>query len=98
MANIATNLFYINSGSKENVDFVLSKISEYFSNIFYTYQEDNSAELEFESTWNFPEEEMSGIFEDLPDKEDIYMRCLSYEFGTLYHSLWVCDKEGWHEV
>ena len=44
MANIATNLFYINSGSKENVDFVLSKISEYFSNIFYTYQEDNSAE------------------------------------------------------
>ena len=97
MANPATNMFYV-SGSKENIEFVLSKISEYFSNIFIIHQDDDYTELEFDSDWNFPEEEMSEIFEDLPDKEDIYMRCLSYEFGTLYHSLWVCDKDGWHEV
>ena len=27
--------------------------------------------------------------------DDIYMRCLSVEYGSLYHALWVCNKDRW---
>lgn len=38
------------------------------------------------------------LYDKIPDKEDIYMRCLSVEYGCLYHVLWVCDNNGWKEV
>ena len=56
-------------------------------------------DITFESKWTFPEEQMKDLYNHLPDKEnDIYITCLSIEYGNLYHALWVCDKNGWREV
>ena len=41
---------------------------------------------------------MNELFNSIPNKEDIYMRCLSVEYGCLYHALWTCDEHGWREV
>ena len=42
---------------------------------------------------------MNRLYEGIPNKEDIYMRCLSVEYGCLYHALWICEnEEGWDEV
>ena len=41
---------------------------------------------------------MRKLYESIPNKEDIYMRCLSVEYGCMYHALWECDENGWREV
>lgn len=41
---------------------------------------------------------MNDLYNGLPNKNDIFMRCLSVEYGNLYHALWVCNSNGWHEV
>ena len=52
----------------------------------------------FEPKWTFPETKMNKLYKKLPNKDDIDMRCLSVEYGCLYHALWVCDKDGWRET
>lgn len=96
MANICTNLMYICSEDRQNIDAAVN----FFHNWPYSDIEDSdtSVDVLFNSKWTFPEEEMNKLYESIPNKADIYMRCLSYEFGNLYHTLWVCDENGWGEV
>lgn len=96
MANICTNLMYICSEDRQNIDVVIN----FFHNWPYADIEDSDTSIDvlFTSKWEFPEEEMNKLYESIPNKNDIYMRCLSYEFGNLYHALWVCDENGWEEV
>lgn len=96
MANICNNLFYAYSEDKNN----LNTIKEFFENWESAdiEESDENIDILFDSKWTFPEENMEELFQLIPNKEDIYMRCLSYEFGNEYHALWVCDKEGWCEV
>ena len=96
MANICNNDFYATSENPENI----KTIEKFFSEVPYADVDsfDNDITVYFESRWDFPEESMQELYDKIPDKEDIYMRCLSVEYGCLYHALWVCDKDGWREV
>lgn len=96
MANICTNTMYVESETRENLDAVITFFN---NNIKYYDREDNGDSLDifFDSRWVFPEELMEELFEAIPNKSDIYMRCLSVEYGCMYHALWYCDKDGWHE-
>lgn len=97
MANICDNTLYVSSENRENIDAVIKFLNENI--VYYDYDDnDDSLDILFDSKWTFPEELMQELFEAIPDKSDIYMRCLSVEYGCLYHALWVCDKNGWKEV
>ena len=96
MANICTNTMYVESETRENLDSVIT----FFNNNlkYYDYEDDgNSLDISFDSRWVFPEELMEELFDAIPNKSDIYMRCLSVEYGCMYHALWYCDENGWHE-
>ena len=96
MANICLNTMYVESETRENLDAVITFFN---NNLKYYDYEDNgdSLDISFDSRWVFPEELMEELFEAIPNKSDIYMRCLSVEYGCMYHALWYCDKDGWHE-
>ena len=96
MANICTNTMYVESETRENLDSVIA----FFTNNlkYYDHEDDgDSLYISFDSRWVFPEELMEELFEAIPNKSDIYMRCLSVEYGCMYHALWYCDEDGWHE-
>ena len=96
MSNICDNTFFAYSDDPQN----LEVIKDFFEDQYEGDLEecDNSINCYFESKWTFPEAEMNELYEKLPNKDDIDMRCLSVEYGCLYHALWVCDKDGWRET
>lgn len=96
MANICDNTFYAYSEDNNNI-----KVIEDFFNDWCgaDYEvNDGNIDVYFSSKWTFPEDEMEKLFESIPNKEDIYMRCLSVEYGCMYHALWECNKDGWKSV
>ena len=108
MANPCDNTFYA-SGSKENINHIKEYLEEIFNADIELYEDEDSNILDawFESKWDFPEEAMDDMLQTMPDKRDIYMRCLSVEYGCLYHAMWVynggdftenCDNFYWSEV
>lgn len=95
MSNICDNTFYAYSENPENI----RAIEKFFddNNIDYDLN-DEQIDAWFESKWTFPEELMNDLFESIPDKKDIYMRCLSCEFGNDYVAYWKCEDEtGWYQ-
>ena len=96
MSNPCSNTFYAYSKDKKNIEAII----KFFNEWPYSDIEDSgeSVDVYFDSNWTFPENRMNELFNLIPNKDDIYMRCLSYEFGNLYHALWVCDENGWEEV
>lgn len=96
MANICENTFYAYTENEEN----LKTIEKFFDSWYLADVNitDNTIECYFDSKWTFPEEQMKDLYESIPNKEDIYMRCLSVEYGCMYHALWECDEDGWREV
>lgn len=97
MANICDNTFHAYSEVAENLktikDFLEGALSADVD--WYDLEE---LDAYFDSKWTFPEEIMQELHEKIPDKEHIYMRCLSVEYGCMYHALWECDEDGWKEV
>lgn len=98
MANPCTNIFYACSDNKENIEAILNFFNDNFS--YYDCDlGDNSMDIMFESKWEFPELLMDNLFDSLPDQSDIYMRCLSVEYGTDYVTYWKCTGEnGWFQI
>ncbi len=96
MSNICNNTFYAYSEDEKNIDTIV----KFFEDIYDADCEvsDDNVDVYFDSKWEFPEEEMRKLYESLPNKDNIYMRCLSVEYGNLYHALWICDENGWSEV
>ena len=96
MSNICDNTFFAYSDDPQN----LEVIKDFFENQYEADLEecDNSIDCYFESKWVFPEVDMDNLYKKIPKKSDIYMRCLSVEYGCLYHALWVCNEDGWEEV
>jgi len=99
MANVCENNFYAYSENKENIKVV----KEFFQNWHYDGEaviegDDETLQVFFSSPWTFPEDDMNKLHDSIPDKDDIYMRCLSHEFGGLYHDLLLDDGEGWNSV
>lgn len=98
MANICDNTFYATSVDENNIKYIKNFLQEEFDYIDI-YEDSDFIEAYFESRWVFPENIMKDMFEGIPNKNDIFMRCLSVEYGDLYHALWVCEnEEGWIEV
>lgn len=96
MANICDNTFYAYTEDPDNI----KAIENFFKNMHADYEEnDGNIDVNFGSKWTFPKEDMDKLYESIPNKEDISMRCLSVEYGCLYHELWVCNGEdGWESV
>ena len=57
--------------------------------------DDDTLEIYFDSRWDFPIDEMNKMVEDLPNKDDIYIRVLSVEYGEYYCAFHVYDGESW---
>jgi hypothetical protein len=101
MANICDNSFYAQSSSEANLD-AIEKFFDAWEGLGYDvdekYRRDDELEYYFESKWVFPESDMDKLFNSIPDKNDIFMRCLSVDYGERYHALWFCeDENGWYE-
>lgn len=88
---------FVESENRKNIDTVIAFFDEVFP-LFNFDDFGNCLDIHFESKWTFPEKEMQELYEAIPDKSDIYMRCLSVEYGCMYHALWYCEKDGWHEA
>lgn len=97
MANLCDNSLYAHSCDPQNLKY----INDYFRNNFKDAcieEDDEFTEIYFSSRWTFPLEEMDKMVKDLPNKDDIYIRCLSVEYGCLYHELMVYEGEEWNSV
>lgn len=95
MANLCDNTFYAYTEDSAN----MKVLKDFFHNLAADYEvNDDRIDSYFTSKWRFPKDEMDKLFESIPNKNDIHMRCLSVEYGCLYHALWVCNKDGWEEV
>lgn len=94
MANICSNSFYAYSEDKKNI----SKIKEFLTTKLKAEIEtsEDTVDATFDSRWVFPEELMQQLYIELPNKDDIFMRCLSVEYGQDYVAYWKCDEHGWY--
>lgn len=96
MANICENNFYACSDNSTNLEVIDTFLGDNMEITDYVY-ESNYIEARFNSSWTFPEKQMQALFNLLPDKNDIFMRCLSAEFGNDYIAYWKCEGEkGWY--
>ena len=94
MANICYNQFYI-SFDKENYDEVVKRISNLFNkelNGEITGIDSEYIEGYFDSRWVFPMHIFENIFDGL---ENIYMRCLSEEYGCDYVAMNIYTDNKW---
>lgn len=102
MANICSNTFYASSENKQDIEYIINFFKENFAQDtdIDSYNDGtlNEIDIYFDSKWTFPYEIMCELFDGIKDKEAIYMRCLSVEYGCMYHALWQCDEDGWSEV
>lgn len=97
MANLCDNTFYAYSEDSKNIESILNFFNGW-DGVCHGDCTDDTVELYFSSNWVFPEEEMNKLYQLIPNKEDIYMRCLSVKYGCMYHALWYCDEDGWSEA
>lgn len=96
MANICDNTLYVYSEDPENIKYIKDWFRDYDKYADIEMSDDVSFNIYFESRWIFPKKDMDKLFENIPNKEDIYMRCLSVEYGNDYVSLYKCeDEDGW---
>lgn len=94
MANICDNELHIYSEDVNNLEYVKQFLMNTF-NVIDLEEEGPSIIIKFESKWTFPEELMNKLFDNLPNKKDIDMICLSIEWGCFYCEFHTCDVNGW---
>ena len=98
MANICNNEFYLTSDDSANIKYA----EEWFGNsdldCHIEIIDDNCIEGNFSSRWAFPEELMQEFVDGIPNKEDIYIRVMSIEYGCYYHEMMIYDGEEWLSV
>lgn len=95
MANICDNTFYAYSENRENISTIVNFFKEWYGADIEDGGE--SVDVHFDSRWVFPEEDMDSLYKSIPDKDSIYMRCLSVEYGMDYVAYWKCFEDGWHQ-
>jgi hypothetical protein len=100
MANICTNLLYLSTGDRKLHDDTVDTVRKTFKcNDVHSFGDDVfECEINFDSRWTFPHQEMEKLTEKLPEGNDLYVRVISYEFGceyvgfNIYTSGEWCDK------
>lgn len=98
MANSCENTFYAYSEDYQNIKYIENFLKDNFAYVVID-KDINSLSAYFDSKWTFPEETMDKLYAGIPNKTTIYMRCLSVEYGCLYHALNIADEDGtWREV
>ena len=94
MANICNNKFYIYS--EENIEEISKKLSTLFEEKLYdgeiTYEDQSIIEGWFESAWVFPDDLFKNFFDEF---DDVYMRCLSEEYGYNYVAMNIYIDNNW---
>lgn len=96
MANICDNNLYSYVEDEDNYKYIIKFLEEKLDANIYE-QDGTTIEADFESKWTFPESLMQELYDNMPNKDDVYIRVLSVEYGMFYHALWVCDEDGWTE-
>jgi hypothetical protein len=93
MANICDNTLYACSENVEDIELLYEFIKENFScsDLDIDYEDfDSSREAYlnayFDSKWNFPQSKLEEVTNKLKDKNAMYIRCLSVEYGCDYVS------------
>lgn len=96
MANLCDNTFYAYTEDSANIEVIRNFFDKWPGSDYE--EDDGQIDVYFSSKWDFPEKEMNDLFNSIPNKNDIYMRCLSVEYGMMYHALWECDEDGWRQT
>lgn len=101
MANICYNKFYIYTPTEEINKSICEKLKniaeDYLYDIDITYDDEEIIEGYFESRWVFPMHIFENFFDEF-DNEEIYMRCLSEEYGCNYVAMNIYLNKQWlHE-
>lgn len=109
MANPCTNLFYA-SVKEDNITEFHEKIYQ----IIYDFLQEKLTvtnvnedecflELEFDSKWSFPNEIMNALTNKIEQEfsvlyKQLYIRCLSYEFGCDYVEYMIFENGEWNSI
>lgn len=108
MANTCTNKFFATI-KVENTDpkheEIYKKINDFLADNFmgvdYSEYDECCIETEFDSKWTFPYDTMEKLTKQLQKEypnecKDLYIRCLSFEFGCEYVDYMVYRNGEWH--
>lgn len=96
MANICENKMYVYSADPANIKHLREWCKENLDGSFEPI--DNECfEYYFDSKWDFPEQEMIEMVDELPNKDDIYIRVLSVEEADCYCAFHVYEGGEWEQ-
>lgn len=98
MSNLCDNIFYAYTEDSKNIEAIKNFFKDWDGVADYIDTSSDSVDVKFDSRWCFPEDTMNELYKLIPNKEDIYMRCLSVEYGCDYVAYHKCDKNGWYSV
>lgn len=97
MANVCQNTMFVQSEDCRNLDHIEKFMRKWaYADIEST--DDQELEIYFDSRWDFPIDEMNKMVENLPNKDDIYIRVLSVEYGEYYCAFHVYEGDGWYHA
>ena len=96
MANYATNLFFASTKNQNDLDRIDDFLNENFCDCYVSRDTcDNGLEAEFFSRWEYPESLIDELIDSLEQRDEIYIRVLTYELCTEYVSFRIFDKGEW---
>lgn len=94
MANYATNLFFASTANEKDLEKIGRFLDENFNDSMYE-RDNDSIEGEFFSKWCYPKELMDELITSLEDKDNIYIRVLTYEYSSEYVSFRIFSNGEW---
>jgi hypothetical protein len=94
MANICENKMYVYSQDSANIKHLRAWCKENLDGSLELI-DDECFEYYFDSRWDFPEQEMIEMVDELPNKDDIYIRVLSVEEAGCYCAFHVYEGGEW---
>lgn len=97
MANICSNDFLITFNKPEIEERLLNKVEKLLNETLdgeIIYSDEGLIEGYFNSRWTFPMHVWEDFFDEFDDP-DLYMRCLSTEYGCLYVAMNIYRDNSW---
>lgn len=93
MATYATNILYARIENKHDLDRIEAFWDENFNG--YINRQGDSVDAEFFSRWEYPEKEIAELVSSLEDRNNVYIKILTYEFEDEYVSLRIFSQGEW---